>query len=237
MTSVEKYKALQGSGLRKFFETYEPAMGELINNLDKDGFLLRKFSKEQVARLQKLTNSSNMALKLSKDFGSVFNPDNIEETKEKVKLLQEVLGIDNHFRIGEHYHSILVNTYVTFLERLKIYLLFFIDWNKMDKKRKDICGIGKAIHILKEEYPDNKYLNYFDSGTRNSLTHYTFFWKHGGGGEITLCSEIFDERPKKMSLANFMKEIHELQVLTEGFYAMIHDKLGLPEIKPERMEK
>ena len=237
MTSIENYKALQGFGLIKFFETYEPAIGELINNLDRDGFLLRKFSKEQVTRLQELTNSSNMALKLSKDFGSVFNPDNIEKTKEKTKLLQEAFGIDNHFRIGEHYHSILVNTYIAFLERLKIYLLFFIDWNKMGEKRKDIHGIGKVIHILKKEYPDNKYLNYFDSGTRNSLTHYTFFWKHGGGGEITLCSEIFDESPKKMPLVNFMREISELQILTEGLYMIIHDKLGLPEIKSERMEK
>lgn len=237
MTSIENYKALQGSGLRKFFEAYEPAIGELIDNLDKDGFLLRKFSKEHVTRLQKLINSSNMALKLSKDFGSVFNPDNIKKTMEKIKLLQEAFGVDNHFRIAEHYHSILVNTYIAFLERLKIYLLFFIDWNKMGEKRKDIHGIGKVINILKKVYPDNKYLNYFDSGTRNSLTHYTFFWKHGGGGEITLCSEIFDESPKKMPLVNFMMEINELQILTEGFYMMIRDKFGLPEIKSERMEK
>ena len=46
------------SGLKTFFETYEPSIKELIDNLDSDGLLLRSFSEEQVTRLQNLTKRS-----------------------------------------------------------------------------------------------------------------------------------------------------------------------------------
>lgn len=52
-----------------------------------------------------------------------------------------------------------------------------------------------------------------------------------------LCSETFDKNPKEMLLVNLMKEINELNVLTEGFYMSLADKFGLPEITFERMER
>lgn len=237
MASIDVYKSAMAGGLRKFFETYEPSMKELIDKLDSDGLLLRKFTEEQVTRLQELTNSSNMALKLSNDFGSIFDPKDATKTKEKLSYLNKAFNKNDDFRMGEHYHSILVNTYTAFLERLKIYFLFFIDWHKTGKKHKDITGIGKALEILKQKYLSNKYLLYFDSGARNSLAHYTFFWKHGNGGKIILCSEIFDKSPKEMPLVDFMKEIIELGVLVEGFYILLKDKFNLPEIKLEMFER
>ena len=236
MASVDVYKSVMAGGLRKFFETYEPSMKELINNLDSDGLLLRKFTKEKVTRLQELTNSSNMALKLSNDFGSIFDPKDAKKTKEKLSYLNKAFSKNDDFRMGEHYHSILVNNYTTFLERLKIYLLFFIDWNNLKNKR-IIHGIGEALEILKKKYPLNKYLLYFNSGTRNSLAHFTFSWKHGSGGKIVLYSEIFDPSPKEMPLVDFMKEIIELGVLVEGFYILLKDKFNLPEIKLEMLER
>ena len=237
MGSIENYKSSMGLGLKAFFEGYEPAIKDLIDNLDSDGFLLRSFTEEKVTRLQNLTNSSNMGLKLSNDFGSIFDPQNKERTKEKLNLLKKAFNTESDFRMGEHYHSILTNTYIAFLERLKIYLLFFIDWDKFGKKHKDIHGIGNAIDFLKQKYPSNKYLLYFNTGARNSIAHYTFFWEHGNGGKIKLCSEMFDANPKEMSLTKFMMEINEIQVLTEGFYMILSDKFGLPEIKLERMER
>jgi|SRR3989338_1807338 len=237
MSSIEVYKSKLGKGLRKFFENYEPSMKELINKLDTDGFLLRNFTEERVTRLQHLTHSSNMSLKLSNDFGSIFDPKNKESTKEKLNHLKIAFNNESDFRIGEHYHSILTNTYITFLERLKIYFLFFINWNKLGKKHKDIRGIGNALDVLKQKYPTNKYLLYFNSGARNSLAHYTFFWEHGNGGKIKMCSEIFDTNPKEMSLVEFMMEINEIQVLTEGFYILLRDKYGLPEIELEMFER
>lgn len=222
------------SGLKSFFEMYENSINELINNLDSDGVLLKKFSEEQVIRLQDITKSCNMALKLSNDFNSLFSL-NEEVRNEKLEYIKKAFNTNDEKRIAEHFGSILINTYLTFLERLKIYFLFFVDWNKFGKKHKDIHGIGNALNFLKQKYPKNKYLNYFNSGARNSFAHYTFFWAIGG--KIMLCSEMFDKNPKEMPLANLMKEIQELNVLTEGFYMLLADKFRLPEILPERMER
>lgn len=234
MGSIENYKLSMGSGLKAFFENYEPAIKELIDSLDSDGILLRKFSESQVTRLQHLTKSCNMALKLSNDFNSLFSLNEKVRT-EKLGYIKKAFNVNDEKRIAEHFESILTNTYLTFLERLKIYFLFFIDWDKLGKKHRDIHGVGTAINILKQKYPENKYLLYFESGMRNSFAHYTFFWEPGG--KIKLCSEMFDENPKEVSLVDLMKGIYEINVLTEGFYMLLADKFGLPEIKLERMER
>lgn len=233
MGSVDNYKSGMGLGLRAFFEKYEPSIKKLIDDLDSDGFLLKKFSGEQVTRLQNLTKSSNMALKLSNDFESLFADGGKES--EKIESIKKVFNTEDENRIAEHFGAILTNTYLTLLERLKLFLLFFVDWNKLGKKHRDIHGVGSALKVLKEKYKQNKYLDYFDSGTRNSFAHYTFFWE--SGGKIKLCSEIFDTTPKEISLIDLMKEIKELNVLTEGFYMLLSDKFNLPEIKLERMER
>jgi len=234
MTSIENYKSAMASGLRKFFEGYEDSIKELVNNLDSDDLLLKKFSEEQVIRLQNLTKSCNMSLKLSNDFHSLFDL-NEEIRKEKIMHIKKAFNTDNEKRIAEHFGSILTNTYLVFLERLKIYFLFFIDWDKLGKKHKDIYGIGTALNLLIKKYPQNKYLAYFDSGARNSFAHYNFFWEIGG--KIKLCSHMFDKKPKEISLVDIMKGIQELNVLTEGFYMALADKFGLPEVTPERMER
>ena len=84
MGSVEVYKSAMPKGLKTFFETYENSIKELINNLDSDGLLLKKFNKEQVTRLINLAKSCNMALKLSNDFYSVID---LDEVKRKARSM------------------------------------------------------------------------------------------------------------------------------------------------------
>jgi len=233
MTSIEVYKLAMSGGLRDFFEKYELSIKELINNLDSDGLLLRKFDKGQVTRLTNLTKSCNMSLKLSNDFNSIVDLDEVKR-KENLKYLKKAFRTEDEIRIGEHCLSALVNSYITILEKLKIYFLFFIDWGKLNKKHKDIYGINRAIKELLKKYPDNKYLNYFNTGVRNSFTHYTFFF--GEKSKIILCSEIFDGNPKEMLLPELMKEIQNLTVLTEGFSLSLKDKFNMPEINLEMLE-
>ena len=114
-------------------------------------------------------------------------------------------------------------------------MLFFINWDKLDKKRSNIYGIGAVISCLKQKYPQNKYLTYFNAGTRNSFSHYTFFF--GEKSRVNLCSEIFDENPNEMSLYELIKEVQELAVLTEGFYILLKDKFNLPEVNLEMLER
>jgi len=209
-------------------------MKELIDNLDSDGILLRKFSSDQVTRLINLAKSCNISLKLSNDLNSIVD---LNETKRKENIiyLKKAFRTEDEIRIGEHCLSALVNSYITILEKLKIYFLFFIDWSKLNKEHKNIYGIKGAIKPLLKKYPENLYLNYFNVETRNSFTHYTFFF--GAESKINLCSEIFDENPKEMSLFELMKETQELGVLTEGFYILLKDKFDLPEIKSEMLER
>jgi len=234
MNSTDIYKSTMAKGLRNFFEGYEPSIKELIGHLDSDGLLLRNFSEQQVTRLQNLTKSCNMALKLATDFNSVID---LDETKriEKIEYLKKAFNTGDKNRIGYHVEVSLVHAYLALLEKLKIYFLFFIDWSKLGKKHKTLHGIGTATDCLIKKYPDNAYLSYFDSDIRNSFAHYTFFLENGG--KIKLCSEIFDEFPKEITLADLMKEIYNLNVLTEGFYIMVRDKYGIPELKLEDMEK
>ena len=234
MASVDVYKSTMPLGLRTFFETYETSMNELIDNLDSDGLLLKKFNEEQAERLINLTKSCNMALKLSNDFCSVVDLDEVKR-KENLVYLKKAFRTEDEIRIGEHCLSALTNSYLTILEKLKIYFLFFIDWGKLTKKHKEIHGIGTAINTLIEKYPNNKYLTYFNAKTRNSFAHYTFFF--GMESKIYLCSGVFDNDPKEMSLFELMKETQELGVLTEGFYILLKDKFNLPEIKLEMLKK
>jgi len=234
MASVEEYKSAMSKGLKDFFEKYELSLKELVNCLDKDGLVSKDFTEEKVTRLINLTKSCNMSLKLSNDFNSMVVLDEVKR-KENLTNLKKAFRTEDEIRIGEHCLFSLVNSYTTILEKLKIYFLFFIDWSKLDKKHKDIYGLGNAIKELLKKYPTNSYLKYFDAGTRNSFTHYTFFF--GERSKIILCSEIFDKNPKEMPLDELMKEIQNLGALTEGFYLSVNDKLGMPEINLEMLER
>jgi len=234
MTSVEIYKSQMSKGLKDFFERYESSIKELIDNLDSEELLLKKFNEEKVARLINLSKSCNISLKLSNDFNSIVDLDEAKR-KENLSNLKKAFRTEDEIRIGEHCLFALVNSYITILEKLKIYFLFFIDWGKLNKKHKDIYGLGVIIKELLNKYPENLYLKYFNAGTRNSFTHYTFFF--GEKSKIILCSEMFDENPTEMPLDKLMKEVQNLAVLTEGFYLSIKDKFNMPEINLEMLER
>jgi hypothetical protein len=234
MSSLENYKTAMSPGLKKFFEEYEVSLKELVEKLNSEGLFFKSFSEEQVTRLQNITKSCNMSFKLLNDLHSLF-PLDMEKQKEKLEHIKKAFNTENGNRIAEHFGISLTTNYVVFLEKLKIYFLFFIDWKKLDKDSEKIYGLGTAINILKKKYPDNKFLDYFNTGARNSFTHYTFYWLPGG--KVKLCSNLFDKTPEEISLTDLMKEIYNLNVLVEGFYMAIADKFELPEITPERMER
>ena len=234
MTNVEVYKSQMASGLKLFFEGYENSIKELVDNLDSDGLLSRNFTEKKVERLVNLAKSCNMSLKLSNDFNSIVVLDEVKR-KENLTNLKKAFRTEDEIRMGEHCLYALVNAYTTILEKLKIYFLFFIDLDKLGKKHKKIYGLGGAIKELLKKYPDNSYLKYFNAETRNAFTHYTFFF--GIESKIYLCSEMFDENPEEMPLDELMMEAPNLAVLTEGFYLSVKDKLGIPEINLEMLER
>lgn len=223
MRNAEKFKERMGIGLRKFFEKYEPSMNKLIDDLDSDGLLVKDFSKETIGRLTNLIKSCNWSLELSADLYRIFDSDS-EKRKEKIEYLKKAFEIDKEFKIAEHYFSTMPNSYISLMERLKIYLLVFIKWENLDMNRDKIYRLNTAIDKLLKSYPSNIYLEYFNSDLRNAFAHYTFYF--GENSSIFVCKYVHDQNPKKMLLPEFMKEIKNVNVLTEGFFVLLADKFN-----------
>lgn len=234
MTSLEVYKSRLSKGLLDFFEKYEASLKELINKLESDNLLLKNFSDAQVTRLMKIEDSCNGPFKLANDLNGIFNLDR-NKMKERLAHAKRAFDTDNDVRVAQHLYAVLPIAYHTTLEKLRIYLLFFIDWAKFNIKIENIKGVGEALNPLKLKYPDNKYLKYFDPKTRNAFGHYTFFWEPGG--KLKLCKHLFDDNPDEIELAKLMMELSNLSSLINGFYLAYKDKFNLPELDPAMIER
>lgn len=224
MTSIENYKSKMGDGLKIFFEKYEPEIKKLISDLDSKGFLEKtSFQQEDVQRLGDIAITSNGALSLINDFNRIITIDEVK-TEENLKKLKEAgWNVDKH-RFALQYGVILSYTYHAFLERLKNYFISFIDFQAMGKDPTKMFGVGKFLEELKKHSPNNDFLEYFDSGIRNSIAHFTFFWKNG---EIYFCKNLFDRNPTKQKLSEFMMEVKNINALVEGFHLIYRDFVGM----------
>ena len=214
-----------GNGLKIFFERYEPSINQLISDLDSKGFLEKtSFTKEDVDRLTDIVITSNGALSLINDFNRIITI-NKERTEENLKKLKEAGWNTESNRFALQYGVVLSLTYHTFLERLKNEFISFIDFQSMGRDPAEMFGVGSFLGELKKHCPNNDFLNYFDSGIRNSIAHFTFFWKKG---EIYFCKNLFDRNPTKQTLVEFMKEVKNVNVLVEGFHLAYRDFVGMP---------
>lgn len=214
-----------GSGLRKFFEEYEQSINKLLDDLDSDGLLTKDFSKETIERLTSLIKSCNWSLELSANLFRIFDSD-LDKRREKIENLKKAFEIDNETKIAEHYFSTMTNSYISLMEKLKIYFLFFIDWGKLGVNKEKIYSLKKAIEKLLKSYPSNDYLEYFNSELRNAFAHYTFYF--GENSSIFFCKNVHDQNPKKMLLHELMMEVKNVNVLTEGFFVLLADKFNFP---------
>jgi hypothetical protein len=178
MTSIENYKSKMSLGLKTFFENYEPHIKRLIEELNSKKLLEKtSFKKEDIERLTDIFITSNAALGLINDFNRIITKNPVK-TEENIKKLGEAgWKIDPRDRIGYQYYVILSLNYHFSLERLKNYFISFIDWNSIGKNPEIMHGIEPFLKELKIYSPNNDFLNYFDSGIRNSIAHFTFFGK------------------------------------------------------------
>ena len=91
-------------------------------------------------------------------------------------------------------------------------------------------GIGKFLEKLRLHSQNNDFLKYLDDeikDRRNSIAHFTFYWKNG---RIYFCKNLKDSSPTSLSTAEFMMEVHNVSVLVEGFHLMFRDFVGMPPI-------
>lgn len=225
MTSIENYKRRMSPGLRTFFEDYEIHIKQLFSDLNDRGFLGTSFEAEDSERLADINRTFHGVHSLGSDFNKMLMIDDEEKIRENLRKLGEIGWNAEEHRIFLQYGIILSLTYHASLERLKNYFLTFINWENLNVDTDKVHGLGGYLSKLKDCFPGNPYLNYFDSGTRNSIAHFTFFWKNG---KIYFCKNLKDNSPTNMTLGDFIMEIQHVNSLVEAFPLIFMDFLGMP---------
>lgn len=219
MTRIDKFKEYLGSGEKIFLEEYEPAINELLDNLNQDGLLKTYFTPTRIARLQKLMTTSNAAAHLFNNANKIFAHDDEEKINSNMRKLEE-LGLGLEVDV-EQYITILCHMYQVTSERLKLHLVTLINFPSLGLSDADKRPLGPLIQELKSKYPQNKFIRYLDTKIRNAVTHYTYFFEEG---VINLCNRYFDSSPNSMKISDFMIESKRLNILTEAFFIIFLDK-------------
>ncbi len=219
---IDQYEGFLGSVEKKFLRKYKLSINELLSDLERDGLLYHKFTKDQINRIFKLIRTSNIPLQLYNNFNKIITFDK-EQTKKNVESLKAMgLRVDT---IAEQYLAVLCHSYQVLSERLKLHLVTIIDFSKLDLENAHKKSLGMCIGKLKVKYPNNSFLQYLNTKIRNAVTHYSYFFEKGA---IKLCDGYFGPT-EEMTLKEFVEEARYLNVLTEGFFIIYMDKY-YPEI-------
>jgi len=174
MPRIDKFKEYLESGEKIFLEEYEPAINELLDNLNQEGSLNTNFTLEQVTRLQKFIMSSNAANHLFNNANKIFAEGDMEEFNSNKRKLEELgLKVDT---IGHQYITIMCHLYQVSSERLKLHLVTLIDFPSLGLSDADKKPLGPLIDKLQHKYPQNKFIQYLNTKIRNAVTHYTYFF-------------------------------------------------------------
>lgn len=82
-------------------------------------------------------------------------------------------------------------------------------------------SLGSIINYFQRSaYKDNKFIVELGSQNRNSVAHYTYYFK---GSKICLCDNFFDENPRCNEFSDFEKEFKKLNIIVDLFIATILD--------------
>jgi hypothetical protein len=222
MTRIDEYRSHLVSGEIRFWEEYLPSINQFLVDLEKRKALIDNHSQEQVARIEKFIRSSNAPLTLKNNMLKLFDTDR-EKAQQKIKKLQE-LGFKTE-DIAEQFGSVMCHTYQVFIERLKLHFVSIIDFSIFNLNEADTKPFGSMLTVLKKEFPDNNFIKFLDTNIRNSVTHYSYFFENGN---LVLCNGYFDESPKTLTLAKFMIESKNLNILIDTFFLLFLDKYRAP---------
>ncbi len=216
---LEQYKNKLAAGEITTINYYEPAINELLDEVDNKGVLNVVFTDEQVQRLVNLAETSNAASQLRNSFTNIFHGTS-NEMKSRVAELEKV-GLKINY---SHYGTILCHSYQVMSELLKVHLVTMIDFEALGLKNADSKPLGTLLSKLKKEFPGNKFIDYLNTGIRNAVTHYTYYFEPGRMNKIYLCKGVFDPKPDEMSLADFLFESKKLNILVESLLIIYLDK-------------
>ena len=96
-----------------------------------------------------------------------------ELIKHKINALEELdINLD-----GKQIGTIVCHNYQVISERLKLYLVTFLDFDVLNVKDAHKKPLGRILNQLQDEFPKNKFIQSLNTNIRNSVTHYTYFLK------------------------------------------------------------
>ena len=167
MTRIDKFKEYLGSGEKIFLEEYEPAINELLDNLNQDGLLKTYFTPTRIARLQKLMRTSNAAAHLFNNANKIFAHDDEEKINSNMRKLEE-LGLGLEVDV-EQYITILCHMYQVTSERLKLHLNTL---NLYDGETSHSSRRGCAITLRMLGVDDQEINKHVGWGSKRMVDHY-----------------------------------------------------------------
>jgi len=218
MTRIEQYKTHLAEGEKSFLGEYLPSIEQFLEELDAKDALIGNHSEVRVERIMKFIYSSNAPLTLKNNLFKIFNSDK-NRPEENIKKLQDLgFKTDN---IAEQFGSIMCHGYQVVVERLKLYFVSIIDFTILGLNNADEHSFGPILGVLQGKFSNNKFVNFLNTKIRNPVTHYTYYFDKG---ELFLCDGYFDESPKKMTLADFMIETKNWNILSDAFFLLFLDK-------------
>jgi hypothetical protein len=81
------------------------------------------------------------------------------------------------------------------------------------------------VDNLKKISKDNIFLDYLSSKIRNSIVHFTYYYKDG---KILFYDNVFDNKPKERDLVKLMIESKNMNILALGFFHMYLETFKKP---------
>lgn len=199
-----------------------PEMESFLNELVSEEFINPSVSDDKVTYLKKFLGSQNQALLLTNTFTNIFDCSE-EEKKKKMDLLDSV-GFKRELQ-PRYWGATMVHALQVLGERLKLYLVAIIDFEKLGQEKPDKQSLGPLLDTLRNNMQEQRFLDRLTTRYRNAAAHYLYYFEEGN---IHLCRRLYDPQPTVISLYELMKLIKDLNILCEGFLLISFDKLFPP---------
>ena len=220
---LEWFRKNQASGELKFFNQYEDDIRKLFKDLAKIGVINIIFDEKHRKRLTEF-RWVFYASGLLHNNVMAFTKLPEEERNELEELLIKKGFHASKETVAYQMLSLLTQGYHTHLEDIKFHMELFIDFDYLIKKKlvskTKFKSFGWMILELNKLLKGNDFLEFLNTGIRNSIVHRTYFFV---SGKIHFCKDIFDENPKQMTLAEFMIEAKQMNILALGFFLIYVD--------------
>ncbi|MBW4257862.1 hypothetical protein KTG15_09190 [Methanobacterium sp. YSL] len=200
----------------EYIEQYEESIKDLLKDLINEDLLVVYLPPEKINRLAKLVKSSDAATELYNNISEIVTSDTAE-TKAKLNELNDLgLKLD-----GWQILAIMCHSYQVTTEKLKLYLFTIIDFENMGERNAYRKSLGGLLYILKRNFQGNVFIQDLKTNIRNAVAHYSYYYVTDD--KLYFCDGYYDPDPQGITLVEFMKESHELYLLTESFFCIYLD--------------